>query len=55
MTLLAGKTGRLFIINLLTGVSYAFILPVMSLYLINGLHAEPCLSHFTAWDLHCRV
>lgn len=46
MTLLAGKTGRLFIINLLTGVSYAFILPVMSLYLINGLHAEPLFITF---------
>lgn len=46
MTFLAGKTGRLFIINLLTAVSYAFILPVMSLYLINGLHAKPLFISF---------
>lgn len=41
-----GITKRLFIINIMTAISYAFILPVMSLFLINGLHASPIFITF---------
>lgn len=46
MAFFSGFTGRLFLINLITAVAYAFILPVMSLYLINGLHASPIFITF---------
>ena len=39
-------TGRLFLINVMTAISYAFILPVMSLFLINGLQASPIFITF---------
>ncbi|HBV38513.1 MAG TPA: MFS transporter [Erwinia sp.] len=38
---LKGTAGRLFIINGLTALSYAFILPVMSTFLVEGLKAQP--------------
>lgn len=38
---LKGTAGRLFIINGLTALSYAFILPVMSTFLVEGLHSQP--------------
>jgi len=46
MAFFSGITGRLFLINLMTAISYAFILPVMSLFLINGLHASPIFITF---------
>ncbi len=46
MALFSGTTGRLFLINVMTAISYAFILPVMSLFLINGLHASPIFITF---------
>lgn len=46
MNLLSGVTGRLFLINVMTAISYAFILPVMSLFLINGLHSTPIFITF---------
>lgn len=38
---LKGTAGRLFIINGLTALSYAFMLPVMSTFLVEGLKAQP--------------
>ncbi len=46
MGFFSGNTGRLFLVNVMTAVSYAFILPVMSLFLINGLHASPIFITF---------
>ncbi|UGS47758.1 sugar efflux transporter [Kosakonia cowanii] len=46
MAFFSGITGRLFLINVMTAISYAFILPVMSLFLINGLHASPIFITF---------
>ncbi len=46
MPFFSGITGRLFLINVMTAISYAFILPVMSLFLINGLHASPIFITF---------
>ena len=46
MAFFSGVTGRLFLINVMTAISYAFILPVMSLFLINGLHASPIFITF---------
>lgn len=46
MDLFTGTTGRLFLINVMTALSYAFILPVMSLFLISGLHASPVFITF---------
>lgn len=51
MAFFSGITGRLFLINLITAVAYAFILPVMSLYLINGLHASPIFITFYSLGL----
>ena len=39
--LLQGIAGKLFIINSLTSIAYAFILPIMSVYLVDGLGASP--------------
>ncbi len=39
--LISGVSGKLFIINSLTATAYAFILPVMSVYLVNGIGASP--------------
>jgi SET family sugar efflux transporter-like MFS transporter len=46
MAFFSGITGRLFLINVMTAISYAFVLPVMSLFLINGLHASPIFITF---------
>lgn len=46
MAFFSGITWRLFLINVMTAISYAFILPVMSLFLINGLHASPIFITF---------
>lgn len=46
MAFFSGITGRLFLINVMTAISYAFILPVMSLFLINGLDASPIFITF---------
>ncbi|MFS1492267.1 hypothetical protein [Vibrio splendidus] len=39
--LIKGVSGKLFIINSLTATAYAFILPIMSIYLIDGIGASP--------------
>ncbi len=41
MFFLKGTAGRLFVINGLTALAYAFILPVMSTFLVEGLKAQP--------------
>ncbi|MGY5955933.1 sugar efflux transporter [Kosakonia sp. BK9b] len=46
MAFFSGIAGRLFLINVMTAISYAFVLPVMSLFLINGLHASPIFITF---------
>ncbi|WP_446471317.1 MFS transporter [Xenorhabdus stockiae] len=38
---LSGTAGRLFIINGLTALAYAFILPIMSTFLVEGLNEQP--------------
>lgn len=40
-SLLKGISGKLFIINSLTATAYAFILPIMSVYLVSGIGASP--------------
>ncbi|AVH29241.1 sugar efflux transporter [Vibrio diabolicus] len=40
-SLLKGVSGKLFIINSLTATAYAFILPIMSVYLVSGIGASP--------------
>ncbi|WRH21082.1 MFS transporter [Pantoea sp. JZ29] len=46
MAFFCGSTWRLFLINITVAVSYTFILPVMSIFLINGLHASPVFLTF---------